>query len=86
MTKKNLNIRFDLVTDHVMSLFWSWKKISGKTLLSRKFSLPCDERFTLYSPRPSLATFSLMFITSLNFNWLFLNAPHNQNLKYAICF
>ena len=21
-----------------------------------------------------------------NVNWLFLNAPHNQNLKHAICF
>lgn len=29
------------------------KKSSGRTLLSRKFPLPCDKRVTLYSPRPS---------------------------------
>ena len=52
------SIRFDHVTDDV--IFWSWKKLSGRTFLSRKFSLPCDERLTLYSPRPSLPTFKLM--------------------------
>ena len=55
--------RFDHVTYDVMSLFWSWNKLSGKTLLYRKFSLPSDKRLTLYSPRPSLPTFSLMLIT-----------------------
>ena len=59
--------RFDRVTDEVMSLFWSWNKLSGKTLLSRKFSLPCDKRLTLYCPRPNLPTFSLILITPLNF-------------------
>ena len=32
------------------------------------YSLPCDERLTLYSPWPSLVTFSLMFITPLTLN------------------
>ena len=41
------------------------KKLFGRTLLSWKFSLPCDKRLTLYSPRPRLPTFSLMFITPL---------------------
>ena len=59
--------RFDHVTDDVMSLFWSRQKLSVRTLLSRKFSLPCDERLTLYSSRPSLPHFSLMFITPFNF-------------------
>ena len=54
---------FDLVTDDVMVV----KELSGRTLLSREFSLPCDKRVTLYSPRPSLPTFPLMFITPLNF-------------------
>ena len=31
--------RFDHVTDDVMSLFWSWKKLSDRTLLFCKFSL-----------------------------------------------
>ena len=55
--------RFDHVIYDVMSLFWSWNKLSGKTLLYRKFSLPSDKGLTLYSPRPSLPTFSLMLIT-----------------------
>ena len=50
----------------VLLKHWSW---SGTTLLSCKFSLPWDKRLTLYSPRPSLPTFSLMFITSLNFKY-----------------
>ena len=79
----------DHVTDDVVSFFWTWKILSGRTLVSCKFSLPCDETSTLYSPRPSLPTFSLMFITPLNFKAgrklvFFLNAQHNQNLKYAI--
>ena len=83
--------RSDHVTDDVMSLFCSRKNLSGRTLLSCKFSLPCDETSTLYSPRPSFPTFSLMFIAPLILNSgrklrLFLNAPHNQNLKYAILF
>ena len=57
----------DHVTDDVMSFFRLWKKLSGRTLLSCKFSLPCDETSTLYSPWPSFPTFSLMFIASLNF-------------------
>ena len=61
--------RSDHVTDDVMSLFWSREKVSGRTLLSRKFSLPCDKRLTIYSPWPSLPTFSLMFITPLNFEY-----------------
>ena len=54
--------------------------------------MSCDEKLTLYSPQPSLPTVSLMFITALTFvkmpdvNWLFLNAPHIQNFKYAILF
>ena len=60
--------RFGHVTDDVMSLYWSRKKLSGITLLSGKFSLPCDKRLTLYSPRPSLPTFTLLFITPLIFN------------------
>ena len=59
--------RFDHVTDDLMSLFWLGKKLSGRTLLSRKFSLPCDKRLTLYNPRPVLPTFTLMFIAPLNF-------------------
>ena len=59
--------RSDHVTDDVMSLFWSWKKLSVRTLLSCKFSLPCDETSTLHSPRLSVPTFSLMFIGPLNF-------------------
>ena len=59
--------RFDHVTDGVMSPFWSWKKLSGRSLLSRKFSLPCDKRLPLHSPRHSLPTFSLMYITPINF-------------------
>ena len=58
--------RFVHVTDDVMSLL-VMKKFSGRTLPSCKFSLPCDKRLTLYSPRPSFPTFSLMFITRLNF-------------------
>ena len=58
--------RSDHVTDDAMSLFWSGKKLSGRTLLSCKFSLPCDETSTLYSPRPRFPTFSLMFIAPLN--------------------
>ena len=50
-----------------MSLFRSWNKWLGRTLLSRQFSLPCDKRLTLYSRRPSLPAFSLMFLTPLNF-------------------
>ena len=50
------------VTDDVMSLFCVVKKLPGRKLLSCKFSLSCDETSTLYSPRPSLPTFSLMFI------------------------
>ena len=77
------------VTDNIMS-FWSWKALSGRTLLSCKFSLPWHEASTLYSPLPSLPTFSLMFMafkfSMPDVNWLFLNAPQNQNLKYAICF
>ena len=33
----------------------------------RNFLLPCDKRLTLYNPRPSLPTFSLVFITPFNF-------------------
>ena len=66
-TKLKYSKRFDHVTDDVMSLYWSRKKLSGITLLSGKFSLPCDKRLTLYSPRPSLPTFTLMFITPLKF-------------------
>ena len=62
---------FDRVTGDVMSLFWWWEKLSGRTLLCHKFSLSCDKRLTLYSPLPSLPTFSLMFITPLNFKcWM----------------
>ena len=50
------------VTDDVMSLFWSLKKLTGRTLLSCKFSLPFDATPTLYSSRPSLPTFQLLFI------------------------
>ena len=57
----------DHVTDDVMSLVWSWKKLSVRTLLSRKFSPSSDKRLTLYNPRPSLPTLSLLFITPLNF-------------------
>ena len=32
-----------------------------------RVSLPCDKRLTLYSPWSSLPSFSLMFITPLNF-------------------
>ena len=39
--------RFDHVTDDIMSLFWSWKNLSSRTLPSRKFSLPCDKRVSL---------------------------------------
>ena len=53
------------MTDNVISLFWSWKKSSRRTLLSRKFSLSRDKRLTLYSPRRTLATVSLMYITPL---------------------
>ena len=59
--------RSDHVTDDVVSLFLSWKILSVRTLASCKFSPPCDETSTLYSPRHSLPTFSLMFITPLNF-------------------
>ena len=52
---------FDHVTDDVT------KNYPVEPLLSRKFSLPCDKRLTLYSPWPSLPTFSLIFITPLNF-------------------
>ena len=48
--------RSDHVTDDVMSLFWSLQKLSGRALLSYKFSLPCDKTSTLYSPQPSLPT------------------------------
>ena len=79
--------RFDHVTDDVLSLFWSWKKLSGKTLLSRKFSLPCDKRLTLYSSRPSLPTFLFMFITRLNFKCRtstgYFSMPHT---KTQICY
>ena len=40
--KQNHSKRFDRVADDVMSLIWLWKQLSGRTLLSRKFSLPCD--------------------------------------------
>ena len=55
------------VTDVVMPLFWLLQKLSGRTLLSYKFSLPCDKKSTLYSPQPSFPTFSLMFIVPFNF-------------------
>ena len=35
--------RFDHGTDDVMFLFWSWKKLSSRTLFSCKFSLPFDK-------------------------------------------
>ena len=60
--------RSDHGTDDVMSLFWSGEKLSGRTLLSCKFSLRCDETSILHSPWPSLPTYSLMSITLLNFN------------------
>ena len=60
--------RSDHVTDDVTSLFWPWEKLSGRTLLSCKCSLPCDETSIIYSPRPSLPTFSLMSFSPLNFN------------------
>ena len=47
--------------------FGHGKKYQDKTLFSRKFSLAPEKILTLYSPRPSLPTFSLMFITPLNF-------------------
>ena len=37
-----------------------------KTLLPSKFSLPCDETSTRFSPLPGLTTFSLIFIVLLN--------------------
>ena len=53
------------MTDDVMSIvFGNEKNLSGRTLLS----LPC-ETSTLYSPRPSFPTFSLMFIAPLNFKF-----------------
>ena len=79
--------RSDHVADDVMSLFWSRKNFSGRTLLSCKFSLPCDETSTLYSPRPSFAHVHCPLKSVIpDVNWLFLNAPHSQNLKYAILF
>ena len=79
--------RFDHVTDDVLSLFWSWKKLSGRTLLSRKFSLPCDKRLTLYSSRLSLPTFLFMFTTRLNFKCRtstgYFSMPHT---KTQICY
>ena len=50
------------VTDDVMSLFWSLKNYQVENYFPANFSLSCDETSTLYSPRPSLPTFSLMFI------------------------
>ena len=38
--------RFDHVTDDVVTLFWSCEQLSGRTLLSRKFTLPCDKKLT----------------------------------------
>ena len=52
----------DHVTDDFMSLVWSRKKLSGRTLLYRKFSLSSDKGLNLYSPRPSVPTLSLLFI------------------------
>ena len=56
------------------------KKLSSRTLLSRKFSLPCDKRLTLYNPRPAFPTFSLMFVSPLNFKcWTstgYFQMPH----------
>ena len=49
----------------------------------RNFLLPCDKRLTLYNPRPSLPTFSLMFITPFNFKsqerklFVILTVPSN---------
>ena len=69
LKKLKYSKRSDHMTDDVMSLFWSLQKLSGRALLSYKFSLPCDKTSTLYSPRPSLPTFSLMFIVPLNFEY-----------------
>ena len=59
--------RSDHVTDDVTSLFWPWEKLSGRTLLPCKCSLPYDETSIIYSPRPSLPTFSLMSFSPLKF-------------------
>ena len=41
---------------------------------------------TLYSLRPSLPSFSLIFVANLNFKCRKSTAQHNQILKYTICF
>ena len=87
--KTKLNIQNALITWLMTSFpFFGHEKISSRTLLSRKFSLPCDRSFTLYSPRPSLPTISLMFITHLNFNagrqLVIFKCP--TQLKLQICY
>ena len=48
-------------------VFGHEKNYQVEHYFSEIFSLPCGKRLTLYSPRPCLPTFSLMFINPLNF-------------------
>ena len=58
--------RFDHVTDDVMSLFWSWKNYQVEHYFPANFLCRVIKGW-LYSPRPSLPTFSLMSITPIKF-------------------
>ena len=65
--------------------------IISKTLLSCKFSLPYDKKVHSLQPSAQSTDFFAHVHYPLKFkmpdvNWLFLNAPHNWNLKYAIYF
>ena len=84
--------RYGHVTDDVMSLFLSSKKLSGKTLFRCKFSLPFVE--TYHRPSTALGLVSRRFahihsplrLLIWEVIWLLLTAPHKKNLKYAVCF
>ena len=72
------------VTQHHVTLLVV-KKLSGRTLLLCKFSLPCDETSTLYSPQPSLQTFSPMFINAGSQRVIF-NCPTQAKPQiYFLC-
>ena len=60
--------------------------MSGRTLLSCKFSLLCDETSTLYSPWPSLPNFSLMFIIHNTIIYtLSVESTHNLHSRVTDC-
>ena len=82
--------RSDHVTDDVMSIFWSWKK-----KYQVEYCFPANFHCHMMKRRLFKALGLVWFFGHVHrhlkfkmpdVNWLLLNASHNQNLKYAICF